>query len=84
MNGVGRYVATFVITVNSEVESHELDEFGIVITQHCGEVVAPVLGGVDGTDARAVLVGVAVDGGCYDGQLGDEVNGVFIYVLEGT
>ena len=66
------------LPVNGEVEPHQLSELGIAVAQHVGEVVGPVQVGVDGSDAAALTVQVAVDLGCDAGQLGDQVHGVLI------
>lgn len=81
VDGVGRHVATFVVAVDCQVQPHEFDELGVVVAQHLGEVVTPILGGVDGSDSRSVPVGVTVDGGGDDWQFGDQVHGVFVGVL---
>lgn len=50
---VGGDVASFVVGVDGQVESQELDELGVVVAQLQGEVVGPVLVGVHGTDTFA-------------------------------
>lgn len=46
--------------------------------------MGPVQVGVDGADAAALAVQVAVDLGSNAGQLSDQVHGVFIDKLRGT
>ena len=58
---VSGHVATLVIGVDGEVETHQLDELRVVVAQHRREVVRPVLAGVDGADALAALVQVSGD-----------------------
>ena len=62
------------IPMNSKVQSHQFCELRVVEAQHVAVVGGPVLVVVDGADTLAVAVGVAVDGGGYDGQLGDQVH----------
>ena len=62
--------------VDGEVQPHQLSELRVVIAQHGSEVSRPILGGVDGANAGAVTVKVAVDGGSNGGQLGNQVHGV--------
>lgn len=70
-----------VAPVDGEVEPHKFSELGFTVAQHVGEVVGPVQVGVDGSDAAAFTVQVAVDLGSDAGQLGDQVHGVFINKL---
>ena len=62
--------------VDGEVEPHELCEHWVLVSDHLGEVVAPVLLGVDGARALALLEQVVVDGGGHNGELGNQVHGV--------
>ena len=64
--------------MDGEVEPHQLSELSFAVTQHVGEVVGPVQVGVDGSDAAAFAVQVAVDLGSDAGQLCNQVHGVFI------
>lgn len=68
--------------VDGEVQPHQLGELGLAVAQHVGEVVGPVQVGVDGADAAAFAVQVAVDLGGDARQLGDQVHGVLIDKLE--
>ena len=63
--------------VDGQVETHELGEHGVLVADHLGEVVAPVLLWVDGAGTLALLEEVVVDCGCHDGELGDQVHRVF-------
>lgn len=68
--------------VDGEVQPHQLGELGLTVAQHVGEVVGPVQVGVDGADAAAFAVQVAVDLGGDARQLGDQVHGVLVDKLE--
>lgn len=81
MGGVGRHVATLVVAVDGQVQSHQFNELGIVITQHLGKVIRPIFGGVNGSNARSVFVRVSVDSGGDHGQSGDQIHRVLIHVL---
>lgn len=67
-----------VVPVDGEVKPHELSELVVAVAQHVGEVVGPVQVGVDGPDAAALAIQVAVDLSSDAGQLGNQVHGVFI------
>ncbi|TMW48369.1 hypothetical protein DOY81_006551 [Sarcophaga bullata] len=56
VHGVGRYIATFVITVDGQVETHQFGEFGIVIAQHLNEIGRPIQIGINGFGAFAIAV----------------------------
>ena len=62
--------------VNGEIKSHQLSEHGILVADHLGEVVGPVLVGVDGAGGGALPEQVVVDGGSDHGQLGNHVHGI--------
>ena len=64
--------------VDGQVKTHELGEHGVLVADHLGEVVGPILLGVDGGGGGAVLIQVVVDGRGHHGQLGDEVHGVLV------
>lgn len=64
--------------MDGEVEPHQLSELSVTVSQHVGEVVGPVQVGVDGSDAAAFTIKVAVDLSGDAGQLGNQVHGVFI------
>lgn len=64
--------------MDGEVQAHELSERGIAVAQHVGEVVGPVQTGVDGADAAALAVKVAVNLGRNAWQFSDQIHGVFI------
>lgn len=69
--------------MNCEVEPDEFRKRGVVSTtpEHLREVVSPVLRTVDGADARAGLVRVAVDGSRNRSQFRDQVHRVLITIL---
>lgn len=67
-----------VVPVDGEVKPHQLSELVVAVAQHVGEVVGPVQVGVDGPDAAALAIQVAVDLSSDAGQLGNQVHGVFI------
>lgn len=66
------------VPVDGEVKPHQLSELIVAVAQHVGEVVRPVQVGVDGPDAAALAIQVAVDLSSDAGQLGNQVHGVFI------
>ena len=81
VGGVGRDVATLVVSVDGQVETHELDEVLVLgEAKLVGKVVGVVLVLLGGRDL-AVLVDVAVDAGGNVGELADEVHGVLESVL---
>lgn len=76
VSGVGADVATLVVGVDGEVETHELNEVSVVAeAELVGEVEGVVLVLLDGSDLAA-LEDVLVDAGSDGGELGDEVHGV--------
>ena len=81
VGGVGRDVATLVVSVDGQVETHELNEVLVLSeAELVGKVVGVVLVLLGGRDL-AVLVDVAVDAGGNVGELADEVHGVLESVL---
>lgn len=68
--------------VDGEIKPHQLGELVIAVAQHVGEVVGPVQVGVDGSDAAAFTVQVAVDLGSDAGQFGNQVHRVLVDKLE--
>lgn len=78
VRGVGRDVSTLVVRVNGHVETHQLDESGVIsVTEHVGQVPRVILGRVDGGNL-AVSVDVLEDSTGDGGQLGDQVHGILI------
>lgn len=72
VSGVGRDVSSLVVTVDHEVETHEVIKLGLLLeSELAGKVGSPVKAGVSGNEL-SVLVGVLVDGSCNSGQLGCE------------
>lgn len=57
--------------MDGEVEPHELGELRVVVAEHGAVVGGPVFVVVDGADAFAVAVRIAVDSGRNHGQLSD-------------
>lgn len=81
VGGVGADVATLVVSVDGEVQTHQLDEVLVVSeTELVGQVVGVVLVFLNGGDT-AILVDIAVDLGGNGGELGNEVHGVLEGVL---
>merc|ERR1712126_479550 len=76
VGGVGRYIATLVVTVDCQIKSHKFSEHFIFVSNHLGEVVRPILVGINGTGCSAISVQVVVDGGGDHRQLGHQVHGV--------
>ena len=68
---MGGDVAALVVGVDGEVQPHQLGELGVLVADHFGEVVGPVLVGVDGHGCLAVAEQVVVDDGGHNGELGD-------------
>lgn len=83
MNRGSRAACVCRAPVDGEVEPHQLGELALAVAQHVGEVVGPVQVGVDGADAAALAVQVAVDLGGDARQLGDQVHGVLVDKLHG-
>uniref|UniRef100_A0A182SDY3 Uncharacterized protein n=1 Tax=Anopheles maculatus TaxID=74869 RepID=A0A182SDY3_9DIPT len=81
MDRVGRHVTTLVVTVDRQVQAHQLGELLILVAQHLGEVGRPILLWVDRTNTLAVAVRVTVDGGRNHRQLSDQVHAVLVHVL---
>lgn len=68
--------------MDGHVQTHQIGElFVVAIAQHASEVGGPIEFRVDGSDALSVMVGVAVDGGSDDWQLGNQVHAVFVDVF---
>lgn len=81
VSGVGRDIATLVVRVDGQVETHQLNEVGVLSeAQHVGQVVAIVLVLLD-LGNLTVLEDVAVDTGSNAGQLSDQVHAVLEGVL---
>ena len=74
MRSVGRNITTLVVTVESEVQSQQVDEAGVLgLAKERGVVVGPVLGEINGTwESAAAVVGVLVDLGGDGGEFGEE------------
>lgn len=81
VGGVGRDVATLMVGVDGQVETHELNEV-LVLSEAklVGKVEGVVLVLLGGRDL-AILVDVAVDAGGNVGELANEVHGVLESVL---
>lgn len=76
VGGVGRDVATLVVSVDGEVETHQLDEVLVLAeAELVGEVEAVVLVLLDGRDLAAAE-DVLVDAGRDGGELSNEVHRV--------
>lgn len=81
VGGVGRDVATLVVSVDGKVESQKLDKLLVLAKSELGGKVLGVIGrGVSDTEL-AILENVAVDAGSNGGKLGEEVNRVLVGVL---
>jgi hypothetical protein len=81
VGGVGGNVTTLVVSVNGEVESHQLNKVLVLgETELVGQVPRVVLVLLGGRDL-AVLEDVAVDARGNVGELGNEVHGVLESVL---
>lgn len=83
VGGVSRDVSTLVVTVQSKVESEQVNETSLLtLAHHGGVVVRPVTVEVDlAGEGSSTAVRVLVDLGGDLGQLGNEVNGVIKGVL---
>jgi hypothetical protein len=80
VGGVGGDVATLVVGVDGQVQTHQLNEVLVAgEAELVGQVVGVILVLLDRGDL-AIFEDVAVDAGSNGGQLGDEVHGV----LEGV
>lgn len=68
--------------MDGKVKTHKLCEFFVsIIAQHAGEVGRPIEFWVNCPDSLSVMVGVAVDGGSNDWELGNQVHAVFVDVF---
>lgn len=80
VGGVGADVATLVVSVDGQVQTHQLNEVAVAAeAELVGQVEGVILVLLDGGNL-AILEDVAVDAGGNVGQLGNEVHGV----LEGV
>jgi hypothetical protein len=68
--------------VDGEVEPHEFCEHWVLVSNHGGEVLRPVLLGVDGAGGGALAEQVVVDGGGNDRKFGNQVHRIFVGVLK--
>jgi hypothetical protein len=81
VGGVGGNVTTLVVSVDGQVQTHQLDKVSVVSeAELVGQVVGVVLVLLDRGDL-AVLVDVAEDLGGDGGETGNEVHGVLESVL---
>lgn len=80
MRGVGAGVATLVVAVDHQVQTHELVELSVVEAQHAVEVGRVVQARVVGVVGLAE-VRVAINKGRHLRQAGDEVHAVLVGVL---
>lgn len=74
MRGMGGNITTLVVTVESEVQSQQVNEAGVLrLAKERGVVVRPVLGEIDGAwEGTAAVVGVLVDLSGDGGEFGEE------------
>jgi len=80
VSGVGTDVSTFVIGVDDEVESHEVNKVLVLAeTELVGEVPCVVLILLDSGDL-SILVDVSVDLGSDGWELSDEIHGIIVEV----
>lgn len=76
VSGVGADVATLMVSVDGEVETHQLNKVSVVAeTELVGKVEGVILVLLDSSDLSA-LENVLVDAGSNVGELGNEVHGV--------
>ena len=81
MAGVCADVATLVVSVDGQVQPHQLCEVRLVIVaKHRGEVGRPILIRVNAANL-SVTVEVPVDGSGQRGQLGYQVHSILIHIL---
>lgn len=67
--------------MDGKIEPHELSKLGISVAQHVGKIVRPIQVGINGANAAAFTVQVAVDLRCHTGKLGNQVHRVLIHKL---
>ncbi len=80
VGGVGRDVATLVVGVDGQVETHQLNKVGVVAeAELVGKVEGVILVLLDGGNL-ATLEDVLVDARSNVGELGDQVHGVLVGV----
>lgn len=81
VGGVGGDVATFVVCVDGEVKSHELNELGIIESDHVAVVGGPVKTGVSGGKVAVLAVEVVEDLSGDGGKVGDAVHAIFVDIF---
>ena len=97
VGGVGRDVATFVVAledryeksqlsycylrVDGEVKSHELNELGIIESDHVAIVGGPVKAGVSGGKVTVLAVEVVEDLSSDGGKVGNAVHAIFVDIF---
>lgn len=78
MCGVGRDIASLMITMEGEVETEEISESLILwLAEHDGEVLGPIEVAVDGWESTTWAVGLVVDLSGDSWELGEEGDGIF-------
>ena len=74
---MGRNIATFMISVDSQIQSHQFDELLILAVSHQMSEVVSVILVLDNRGHLAALVHVLVDSGGDGREFGDQRHGIF-------
>lgn len=70
--------------MDRKIQSHKFNELWVIISQHLGEVVTPVLRRVNGSNTASVLERVAVNRRSNDWKFGNQIHAVLVYILTET
>jgi len=81
VRSVGRDVATFVVGVDGEVKSHELNELGIVESNHVAVVGRPIKTRLSGGKVAVLAVEVVEDLAGDGRKVGDAVHAIFVDIF---
>ena len=68
-------ITSFMVSMNSQVKTHKVFEVIALDSQHMGKVTGPVQRNIR-CYMVAIVIGTAVDIGCYPRKAGDEVQGI--------
>merc|ERR1719494_781365 len=80
MTGVSTDVPSLMITVNDEVQPHQLCELLIVVSQHVRQVCAPIQFSIDGSHLP-ISEHIPVDQRSDNWKFGQQIHRIFICIL---
>lgn len=81
VSGVGTDVTTFVVAVDDQVQTHQFSKVNITVAQHFSQIGTKIFLGINWCNFT-VLVQVSVDASGNNWQFSNEINWIFISVLE--